>query len=60
MEHELLVEPATVAEGLERIAKEIVERDAFDDLHLIGIRQGGEPIAQRLARSLGAVLVCES
>jgi pyrimidine operon attenuation protein/uracil phosphoribosyltransferase len=54
MEHELLVEPAAVAEGLERIAKEIVERDAHEDLHLIGIRQGGEPVAQRLARSLGA------
>ncbi|MCA9624355.1 MAG: bifunctional pyr operon transcriptional regulator/uracil phosphoribosyltransferase PyrR [Myxococcales bacterium] len=49
----LLVGPSEVAEGLERIAKEIVERDRVDDLALIGIRQGGEAVAQELGRKLG-------
>ena len=50
---ELLVEPAVVAEGLERIATEIAERDAGGvAVHLVGIRQGGEPVAQRLAHIL--------
>ncbi len=52
---QLLVEPQAVVEGMERIAKEIIARDPdASDLHLVGIRQGGEPVAQRLARMLGA------
>lgn len=48
--HARLMDPQTVASGLERIAGNIIERDAdTDDLALVGIRRGGEPIAQRLA-----------
>ena len=50
----MLVAPEAVAEGLERIAKEIAERDASEDLALVGIRRGGEPVAQQLARLIGA------
>jgi pyrimidine operon attenuation protein/uracil phosphoribosyltransferase len=53
MELTLLVESAKVAEGLDAIAKAIIERDD-GDVHLVGIRQGGEPVAQQLARLLGA------
>lgn len=54
MNEELLVDVATVADGLERIAKQIVERDSdTSDLSLVGIRVGGEPVAQHLARLLG-------
>jgi pyrimidine operon attenuation protein / uracil phosphoribosyltransferase len=48
----LLVEPSVVADGLERIAKEIAEREP-GEVFLVGIRRGGEPIAQHLARLLG-------
>ena len=47
-----LIDAATVDEGLVRISKEIAARDTAD-VHLVGIRRGGEPIAQRLARLLG-------
>lgn len=51
----LLIEPAKVAEGLDRIAVEILERDGkTDDLALVGIRRGGEPLAKELARLLSA------
>jgi pyrimidine operon attenuation protein / uracil phosphoribosyltransferase len=48
----LLVDPSAVADGLERIAKEIADRDG-GDVFLVGIRRGGEPVAQHLARLLG-------
>ena len=51
---ELLVESAVVAEGLERIAKEIAERDGAAEVCFVGIRTGGIPVAQHLARLLGA------
>ncbi|RLB58981.1 MAG: bifunctional pyr operon transcriptional regulator/uracil phosphoribosyltransferase PyrR [Deltaproteobacteria bacterium] len=51
---ELLVDAAAVADGLQRITKEIAERDPGADLALVGIRRGGEPVAQHLARLLGA------
>ena len=54
MEPELLVDPSAVADGLNRIAKEIAARVA-DDVALIGIRRGGEPVAQELGRILGAI-----
>lgn len=52
MEPSVLVPPAVVADGLERIAKEIADRDG-GDVFLVGIRRGGEPVAQHLARLLG-------
>ncbi len=55
MLEEELVAAARVHEGLERIAKEIAERDPkHDDLVLIAIRRGGEGVAQDLARRIGA------
>jgi pyrimidine operon attenuation protein / uracil phosphoribosyltransferase len=51
MTAELLVGPDEVAAGLERMAREIVERDSAP-VALVGIRQGGEPVAQQLARLL--------
>ena len=48
-----LIDADAVADGLQRIAKEIAERDTAE-VHLVGIRRGGEPIAQHLARLLGA------
>jgi pyrimidine operon attenuation protein/uracil phosphoribosyltransferase len=52
---ELLVDAEVVADGLERISKEIAERDpGAQDVALVGIRRGGEPIAQHLARLIGA------
>ncbi len=52
-EPELLVEPAVVKAGLERIAAEILERGPSDGLALVGIRRGGEPLSRELARLLG-------
>jgi len=54
MADDVLVTPEAVAEGLERIAKQIAERDGSNDLALVGIRRGGEPVAQQLARLVGA------
>ena len=54
METKLLVDSATVADGLARIAKEIAANGA-DDVALIGIRRGGEAVAQELGRLLGAI-----
>jgi pyrimidine operon attenuation protein / uracil phosphoribosyltransferase len=52
---ELLVDAALVAEGLVRIARQIVERDLdTGDLSLVGIRRGGEPVANHLARLIEA------
>ncbi|MBW2457764.1 MAG: bifunctional pyr operon transcriptional regulator/uracil phosphoribosyltransferase PyrR [Deltaproteobacteria bacterium] len=51
---ELLVDAEVVADGLQRISKEIAEGDpGAKDLALVGIRRGGEPVAQHLARLLG-------
>ncbi len=47
----LLMDAASVADGLLRIAKEIADRG--DHVFLVGIRRGGEPIAQHLARLVG-------
>jgi pyrimidine operon attenuation protein/uracil phosphoribosyltransferase len=52
MSEQLLVGPADVSAGLERIAREIAERDAAP-VALVGIHQGGEPVARQLARILG-------
>jgi pyrimidine operon attenuation protein / uracil phosphoribosyltransferase len=54
MDSKLLVDAATVADGLARIAKEIAAAGA-DDVALIGIRRGGEAVAQELGRLLGAI-----
>ena len=52
---ELLVASAAVAQGLERIATEIAERGhPNEELALVGIRRGGEPLARELARLLTA------
>ena len=50
----LLATAAEVAEGLEEIARQVLERDRADDLVLVGIRRSGEPVARELARLLGA------
>jgi pyrimidine operon attenuation protein/uracil phosphoribosyltransferase len=50
---DLLVDAATVAAGLERIAGEILARDRdHARLGLVGIRRGGEPVARELGRLL--------
>lgn len=50
---ETLLSPAAIRRGLRRVAIEIAERgDGIEDLALIGIRRGGEPIARRLAELL--------
>jgi pyrimidine operon attenuation protein/uracil phosphoribosyltransferase len=50
---ELLVDARTVADGLGRIARAIAARDAdTSDLTLVGIRRGGEPVAEELGRLL--------
>jgi pyrimidine operon attenuation protein/uracil phosphoribosyltransferase len=52
---ELLVDAGAVSEGLARIAQQIAERDPDTrDLSLVGIRRGGEPVAQHLAKLLEA------
>ncbi len=49
--NELLISPAAVAEGLARMATEILERNPnADNLALVGIRRGGEPVAQKLGK----------
>jgi pyrimidine operon attenuation protein/uracil phosphoribosyltransferase len=54
VKEEELVAPAAVADGLERIAKEIAERDPDGgDVALVAIRQGGEAVAQRLGQMIG-------
>lgn len=50
---DVLVAPAAVATGLERIAKEIIEREPDEEVFLVGIRRGGVPVAQFLARAIG-------
>ena len=50
---EALLDPAAIGRGLRRIALQIAERGrGIDDLALIGIRRGGEPLAKRLAALL--------
>src|SRR5678816_987423 len=50
---EVLLDPSSIGRGLRRLAGEIAERArGTGDLVLIGIRRGGEPIAQRLAALL--------
>ncbi|WP_437493140.1 bifunctional pyr operon transcriptional regulator/uracil phosphoribosyltransferase PyrR [Sorangium sp. So ce1014] len=50
---EALLDPAAIGRGLRRIALQIAERGrGVDDLALIGIRRGGEPLARRLAALL--------
>ena len=53
MKKELLVDSEAVADGLRRIAAEIVDREPDKEVSLVGIRRGGEPVAQHLARLLG-------
>ncbi len=48
----VLVESAAVAEGLDRMASEIVQGGQGEDLALVGIRRGGEPVAKALAALL--------
>jgi len=49
-----LATAAEVAEGLDAIARRVLDRDRADDLVLVGIRRGGEPVARELGRLLGA------
>jgi pyrimidine operon attenuation protein / uracil phosphoribosyltransferase len=49
---EVLLDPIAIARGLRRVAGEIAERGGVRDLALIGIRRGGEPLADRLATLL--------
>lgn len=50
----VLLDPAAALRGLRRVAGEIAERGrGLDDLAIVGIRRGGEPIARRLAALLG-------
>ncbi|MEM9692641.1 MAG: bifunctional pyr operon transcriptional regulator/uracil phosphoribosyltransferase PyrR [Myxococcota bacterium] len=53
MQQEMLVASADVLDGLERIAKEIASREPGSEVAMIGIRRGGEPVAQYLAAALG-------
>src|ERR1043165_6431483 len=47
---ETLLDPTAIGRGLRRVAGEIAERGrGVKDLALVGIRRGGEPLAQRLA-----------
>lgn len=50
---EQLVSPSDVADGLERIAKEIADRDSDQDVCLVAIREGGHAVAQRLGQMVG-------
>jgi pyrimidine operon attenuation protein/uracil phosphoribosyltransferase len=48
-----LLDAADAERGLKRLAGEILERNrGADNLLLVGIRRGGEPLAQRLAQLL--------
>ena len=47
-----LVEAADVARGLRRIASEIAEHHASGDVLLIGVRRGGDRVAEHLAEAL--------
>jgi pyrimidine operon attenuation protein / uracil phosphoribosyltransferase len=49
---EVLLDPIAIGRGLRRVAGEIAERGGPSDLALVGIRRGGEPIAERLASLL--------
>ncbi len=49
---EVLLDPVAVARGLRRVAGEIAEHGGVRDLALVGIRRGGEPLAERLAALL--------
>jgi pyrimidine operon attenuation protein/uracil phosphoribosyltransferase len=51
---QLLLDPESAARGLRRMAGEIVERHrGTAELLLVGIRRGGVPVAQALARWIG-------
>jgi pyrimidine operon attenuation protein / uracil phosphoribosyltransferase len=48
-----LLDPTAIGRGLRRVAVEIAERGrGIEDLALVGIRRGGEPLAARLAELL--------
>jgi pyrimidine operon attenuation protein/uracil phosphoribosyltransferase len=49
---EILLDPVAIARGLRRVAGEIAEHGGVRDLALIGIRRGGEPLADRLSTLL--------
>lgn len=49
---EVLLDPVAIGRGLRRVAGEIAEHGGVRDLALIGIRRGGEPIADKLAALL--------
>jgi pyrimidine operon attenuation protein/uracil phosphoribosyltransferase len=50
---DVLLDPTAILRGLRRIAGEIAERGpGIAGLALVGIRRGGEPLAQRLATLL--------
>jgi pyrimidine operon attenuation protein/uracil phosphoribosyltransferase len=50
---ETLLDPTAIGRGLRRVAVEIAERGpGVRDLALVGIRRGGEPLADRLAALL--------
>ncbi len=52
----VVLEDAAIRRSLTRIAHEIVERhDDLASLYLVGIPNGGVPLARRLARNLGEI-----
>jgi pyrimidine operon attenuation protein/uracil phosphoribosyltransferase len=52
----ILLDPETAARGIRRMAGEIVERaSGAKTLALVGIRRGGVPLAQELARAIEAL-----
>lgn len=54
---EPVLDPTAIALGLRQIAAAVALRDRTDDLVLIGIRRGGEPLAMRLATLLAEAAV---
>jgi pyrimidine operon attenuation protein/uracil phosphoribosyltransferase len=55
VERRELLDAAGIARALRRIAHEIVERNGGTEaLVLVGVRTGGVPLAERIAREIGA------
>lgn len=50
---EPILDPSAIDRGLRRVAKAIAERGGAGEVALVGIRRGGEPLAERLAELLG-------
>jgi len=53
----ILMNAAAIQRALIRIAHEIVERnEASDEVVLVGIQEGGTPLAERIAANLGSLM----